>query len=250
MKIIGISDIHGNFRDIPECEVLCICGDIVNLNDQRDMDASRHWWYNRFTSWVNRQPCEKVIITAGNHDFFLEDAYKRGYLQELKNDLSARTNGKLVILINEEYTYKDVKFYGCPFIRPITFQEGRWAFEDDYDTVEDKEKSCYDGIPKDTDILLTHDSPGYNTILGYKKPNSTMYHLFGHWHDGISLPSLREYNCSILNDMYNFKQNFKYQEIDFEREESVTQEDEIPLPVTADILEEENGEDENRDSVL
>lgn len=70
MKICGLSDIHGQFRDIPECDVLCITGDIVGLNDQRSIDASRHWWYTRFTKWVNRLPCKKVIITPGNHDFF------------------------------------------------------------------------------------------------------------------------------------------------------------------------------------
>ena len=44
MKICGLSDIHGQFRDIPKCDVLCITGDIINLNDQRSIDASRHWW--------------------------------------------------------------------------------------------------------------------------------------------------------------------------------------------------------------
>ncbi|QOR57526.1 DNA double-strand break repair protein [uncultured phage cr125_1] len=71
MKICSLSDIHGQFKDIPECDVLCIPGDIINLNDQRSIDASRHWWYNRFTNWVNRLPCKKVIITPGNHKLFL-----------------------------------------------------------------------------------------------------------------------------------------------------------------------------------
>lgn len=42
MKICGISDIHGEFIDTPVCDVLCICGDIVGLNDQRALDASRN----------------------------------------------------------------------------------------------------------------------------------------------------------------------------------------------------------------
>lgn len=119
MKICGLSDIHGQFRDIPECDVLCITGDIINLNDQRSIDASRHWWYTRFTKWVNRLPCKKVIITPGNHDFFLEDAYNKGYYNKLKQDLSARTDNKLVILINEQCEYEGIKFYGCPYINPI-----------------------------------------------------------------------------------------------------------------------------------
>lgn len=207
MKICSISDIHGELIDIPKCDVLCICGDIVGLNDQRSMDASRYWWYNRFTSWVNRQPCDKVIITPGNHDFFIEHAYKNDYLSELKLDLSVRTNGKLVILINDDYTYKETKFYGCPFIRPIFFQEDRWAFRDNYSGTNND--CCYDNIPADTDVLLTHDNPYNNEVLEYYMPKGIPYHLYGHWHDGFSEEVKGRYNCSILDDNYNRKKKFK-----------------------------------------
>lgn len=209
MKICGISDIHGEFIDTPVCDVLCICGDIVGLNDQRALDASRKWWYNRFANWVNRQPCDKVIITPGNHDFFLEDAYKKGYLSELKQDLSVRTNGKLVILINEEYTYNEIKFYGCPFINPIPFQEGRWAFESSH--------TEYNDIPKDVDVLITHDNPYKNMMLGVSLENISpkeFIHLYGHWHDGPSKRDNKSFNCSMLNDMYKRKKGWKPIEIE------------------------------------
>lgn len=279
MKICGISDIHGEFIEIPKCDVLCICGDIVGLNDQRSMDASRHWWYNRFTSWVNRLPCEKVIITPGNHDFFLEDAYKKGYLKELKQDLFVRTNGKLVILINEEYVYNGLKFYGCPFINPIEFQEGRWAFEDDYQGLSKLMECCYYSIPEDTNVLLTHDNPYRNFVLGAcldeKTFTNDLYHLYGHWHSSPSHEENRAYNCSILDDMYNRKKKYKpviievmtkdeiinslytslvaYSKLLDKNElslddikkcfninaEFISQmEDEIPLPVTGDIIDE------------
>ena len=73
MKICGISDIHGNLiENIPECDVLCICGDIVTLNAQRNIEASKHWWETKFIKWVDKLPCKKVIIIPGNHDFYLE----------------------------------------------------------------------------------------------------------------------------------------------------------------------------------
>lgn len=202
MKICGVSDLHGNLPEIPECEVLCICGDIVGLNDQRNIEQSRNWWYNRFTDWVNRQPCEKVIATAGNHDFFIEKAYKDGWLNELKQDLNVRTNGKLVILIDESYTYKDIKFYGSPWIQPIRFQEGKWAFELDY-AMEGPYQ--YESIPEDTDVLITHDNPNKNMDLYKYCQFDKLAHLFGHWHDGIAYKHLNEYNVSLLDDWYNHK---------------------------------------------
>ena len=46
MKICGISDIHGNLiENIPECDVLCVCGDIMPLSVQRNIEQSRHWFH-------------------------------------------------------------------------------------------------------------------------------------------------------------------------------------------------------------
>lgn len=220
MKICGLSDIHGQFKDIPECDVLCITGDLINLNDQRNIDASRHWWYNRFTSWVNRLPCKKVIIVPGNHDFYLEDAYTKGYLPQLKQDLKVRTNDKLVILINEQYDYEGTKFYGCPYIKSIPFQQGRWAFEEDgiVDEKTEKVTSKYDDIPEGIDILLTHDNPFKNALLS-NAPKPKIAHLYGHWHEGRDLPEAGYYNCSILDDYYNNKKNFKPITIDTDEQD-------------------------------
>lgn len=233
MKICSLSDIHGSFIDIPECDVLCIAGDIVDLNNQRSIDASRHWWYNRFTNWVNRLPCKKVIITPGNHDFFLEDAYNKGYYSELKQDLSVRTNSKLVILIDEQYTYKGIKFYGCPWIKSITFQSKRWAFEDDGikpgetdpDTGEVNNTneiiSHYNKIPNNIDILITHDNPFKNELLENAAKHK-IAHLYGHWHDGEDLQEQGYYNCSMLNDNYNHKKEFTPITIDImDKEEAI-----------------------------
>ena len=77
MKICGISDIHGNLiENIPECDVLCICGDIVTLNAQRNIEASKHWWETKFIKWIDKLPCKKVVVIPGNHDFYLEYKYK------------------------------------------------------------------------------------------------------------------------------------------------------------------------------
>lgn len=214
MKICGISDIHGNLiENIPECDILCICGDIMPLSVQRQIPESRHWLYNRFANWVKKQSCNKVILVPGNHDFLLEDAYNKKYLNELKQDMLLRTDDKLVILIDELYTYEDIKFYGTPWIKPIEFQENKWAFSR-FDTYED--------IPQ-CDILLTHDNPFCNEALDVFSFGKSKYHLYGHWHDGSSDVNSGRYNCSRLNSCYSFKKNYEFVVLDIMTEKEKKQ---------------------------
>lgn len=200
MKICGISDIHGDLNiNIPECDVLCICGDVINLNDQRDIPTSKHWWETRFIKWVESLPCSKVIVIPGNHDFYLERMYNECW-GWFKDHMSLLSNKKLEFLIDESFYYEDVHFYGTPWIEPISFQEGKWAFERDFN--DDPLL-----IPK-CDVLLTHDNPYENPHVKVSNSHVT-YHLFGHWHDGKDNPILCRFNCSILDNMYNRKKKFK-----------------------------------------
>lgn len=200
MKICGISDIHGDLNiNIPECDVLCICGDVINLNDQRDIPASKHWWETRFVKWVASLPCKKVIVIPGNHDFYLERMYNECW-GWFKDHMSLLSNKKLEFLIDESFYYEDIHFYGTPWIEPISFQEGKWAFERDFN--DDPLL-----IPK-CDVLLTHDNPYENPHIKVSNSHVT-YHLFGHWHDGEDNPILCRFNCSILDNMYNRKKKFK-----------------------------------------
>ena len=200
MKICGISDIHGDLNiNIPECDVLCICGDVINLNDQRDIPTSRKWWETRFVKWIETLPCKKVIIIPGNHDFVLERMYNECW-GWWKDHMTILSKHKIVFLIDESYEYEDVTFYGTPWIEPISFQESKWAFERDFN-----ENPLL--IPK-CDVLLTHDNPYENPYIDVSNSHAP-YHLFGHWHDGRDNPLLCRFNCSILDDMYNRKKKFK-----------------------------------------
>lgn len=205
MKICGISDIHGDLNiNIPECDVLCICGDVINLNDQRDIPTSKHWWETRFVKWVESLPCSKVIVIPGNHDFYLERMHTECW-GWFKDHMSLLSNKKLEFLIDESFYYEDIHFYGTPWINPIEFQEGRWAFEDKAYAFGNPPP--YD-IPK-CDVLITHDNPEENNRLYMESINKSKYHLFGHWHDGEDDPIRGKFNCSVLDDMYNRKKKFK-----------------------------------------
>lgn len=224
MKICAVSDIHGNLDfKIPECDVLCICGDIVELNVQRNPKESDKWWTVNFVNWVDTLPCRKVILTPGNHDMYIEHLYnnldKTLTLDEFKDKLSTLTNNKVKLLIDESYEFEGIKFYGTPWIAPIHWQT--WAFEDiqhQYD-----EYICpYEKIEK-CDILLTHENPNYNDKLEHNCFGKYKHHFFGHWHNGISYGHLNQHNCSILTDSYQVRKNLKIVTVDIESTEEIKQ---------------------------
>lgn len=288
MKICGISDLHGYLPDnIPTCDVLCICGDIIPLKMQRNLPQSKKWWLEDFCKWAARLPCNRVIFTAGNHDFLLEDLYinRLADYYEFTDKLKDNSNGKVILLIDEAYKYNNAIFYGFPYIRPITFQEKKWAFEDDY---ESKDKpSVYTSLKDiEVDVLITHDNPYKNHILTAYLNNKPKFWFYGHWHEGNSNPLQSMYNCSILNNCYSIKENFEIPTMELDMKKDIIKEifniminnvpaytalkgydstqvnaikeylklnmdfflrdseDDIPLPVTAEVIE-EDGKDEN-----
>lgn len=215
MKICGISDIHGNLlNNIPECDVLCIAGDVITLNAQRIFDASEYWWKNRFVPWVMKLPCKKVLVIPGNHDIYLENLYTTNRWEEFCDYMAINTEGKLHFLIDQSFEYEGISFYGTPWIHPITFQENKWAFQ----IKNYKEDNPYSRIPK-CDVLITHDSPFKNEQLNLNTKNKCNYHLFGHWHDGEEDFLDGKFNCSRLNNYYSFKKDFVYPIINIEHME-------------------------------
>lgn len=289
MKICGLSDLHGKLiKNIPTCDVLCISGDIIPLNIQRDLQKSEQWWLNDFCNWVKELPCKKVIFTAGNHDFLLADLYnhRKGNYYTFVADLEKNSNDKAILLINETYAFQGITYYGFPYIRPVMFQEGKWAFEDNYKGIDNI--GVYSKLKDiETDILITHDNPYKNITLAYYLQHKPKIWFYGHWHEGKSNKQLDYYNCSIRDDRYNMKENFDIPTVDIETRNSVIeeifttmfnnigkytaikaydnfqvnaikefltlnkenllkqQEDDIPLPITGEVIKEENEGDDN-----
>ena len=220
MEICAISDLHGNLiTDIPECEVLCICGDIIPLQIQRNLEESRKWFLEGFCNWIKILPCTKVLFTAGNHDFFLEDIYKDTIkFVNFCEDIKASTNNKAILLIDELYTYKGVRFYGFPYVRPIG-PNHYWAFEDNYkNTFDIGEYNSLENL--NCDVLITHDYPGKNGILNYyiEKMQNKPICFGGHWHEVPSNYRLEYYNCCLLDNSYQIKKYFNIPTVETETE--------------------------------
>lgn len=217
MEIISISDNHGYLPDLPKCDIVCMCGDIVPLNIQRNEQKTYKWFCEVFVVWVNKLDCSNVIIISGNHDFFLSKSY---YL--FKN--SKIDSGKLIYLEDDGVVLDGVSFYGTPWCPVLV----NWAY---YASEEDLYKK-YSKIPDNVDVLLTHCPPkignagvvlqkGWNEGRDFGSweltkvlENKDIKYLFcGHIHSGdhekTVYNNINIYNVSLKDEDYNVKYNYK-----------------------------------------
>ena len=214
MKIAAWSDGHGLLPEINKSDVLCIAGDISPLEIQRNLIAMETWFIEEFLPWCEKVPVKKIILTAGNHDFFFQNYSKIRALIA-----ASKVKRKLTYLENEGITYKDVTFYGTPW---CTGPNG-WAFVGLY------AQSVYNTLPE-CDILLTHQPPQIKK-LGCSFPYTSQERDFGskvlaqniidkniniticgHIHTGesCSLDNHQFYNVSLLNESYKPYKNVTY----------------------------------------
>lgn len=219
MKICAISDLHGDLIDISPCNLLIICGDIIPLNKQTSGHKSLAWLRNKFIPWVTNLPCDKVIFIAGNHDWVAEKS--SGHLFEMFPKYS-----KITYLFHEDYEYEGLKIFGTPYCQRFY----NWAFMRDDEDLQ----QMYKCIPKDLDILITHDAPyGVSDVLlqsGYTKEHignkplreailekEPKYVLHGHLHSTSHefelLGSSKVVNCSIKDEQYQLVYDPIYFEI-------------------------------------
>ena len=221
MKIVAISDLHGNLIDLPECNVVCICGDIFPLSFQSNTIKSISWFLLDFIPWTNNLKCEKVIFVAGNHDILFEDLYQKYHKLdwEIENLLltSHLKNTKIKYLCDSLYVYNGIKFYGSPWCPDLK----QWAFYGD----SIKLQNIFSCIPENIDILITHCPPkigdcgmvlqpgwNYGKDFGCKELASQYprihpkYHIYGHVHS--STHQVTKYldtnlvNVSLLDEDY------------------------------------------------
>lgn len=222
ITVVGMSDLHGYLpKDLPKGDVLCVCGDIVPLDVQRDMVESIAWLCTKFFPWVEASPYEKVIMVWGNHDFIGKFLYtdRNGQHRKPKRVLKKlMAPKKLTLLDDSECIYKGYKFYGSPWIPDLV----DWAFYADHDQLELK----FNRIPTTIDVLLTHCPPRvaefgmvlqhgtYNTLADYgcDELRESVYktkpqlHIFGHVHSGrhsrLEIDGTTYCNVSLKDEDY------------------------------------------------
>ncbi len=161
MKYIAISDTHGCHRqlNLPKGDVLLHAGDVCNQGNREQVAD--------FLVWMSELDFEHKILVRGNHDFdlikkvsLLDIEMPKGILQ--LDHSGIEINGNLI--------------WGVPF--PKDWKNKTW-----------------ENIPKETQILITHQPPysildltptftsrGEKGLLEKVKHVQPKVHLFGHIH--------------------------------------------------------------------
>lgn len=154
LSLCAMSDMHGwppDPKKVGHVDVVLICGDTVPLSYQRSNELTEDWFEHEFKDWVSAIACSRIIIIAGNHDFWMFKKSK----EYVKNKFREWYGDKVIYLQDEMYIYQGVRFYGCPWCQgPLN-----WAFcpGDKYHPVPGV-MQYYEQIPE-CDVLLTHQPP-------------------------------------------------------------------------------------------
>lgn len=128
MKILHISDTHGNHRllkDLPKADLIIHSGDISeNGTDDEVLD---------FIKWFADLDYRRKIFVAGNHDFCLDGEDIEGLPENCH------------YLCNSGVEIDGKKFWGVPYFMS--------------DELNGNTSQLLSQIPQDIDVLVTHRPP-------------------------------------------------------------------------------------------
>lgn len=152
VKLMCASDTHG-LVDIGKlalrairckANVLVLAGDIQPARLDMNPDA-----YFNFTFIPSMMDLYSrgidVVITPGNHDFWLKSRFESGYI---KKEFGRRIH----LLVDKAETVCGLKFYGTPWCPYIN---GQWCYEENDDALAYR----FSVIPRGVDVLVTHSPP-------------------------------------------------------------------------------------------
>lgn len=195
MDIAIASDFHGQWFELEliPADILILAGDILDYYAADQVVNAREQLFEleQLNLFLGHHAAKykEIIIVAGNHDFafqYFPDAARK----KLTN---------AVYLQDESYSFGGYKIYGSPW-QPYF---GGWAFNfldhnSNFFEARDQAIACWDKIPKDVNILVTHTPPLHVLDSNYKGINcgcqylaerlqsldKLLLHAFGHIHAG------------------------------------------------------------------
>lgn len=147
MFITAAADIHGHLPEMAPCDMAVICGDIFPGEMEREPERQGKWFLSDFLPWAEQIECERIILIAGNHDYWIE-----ANNQILLEEFAPSAGHKLVYLCDSGLMFHGLQIYGTPWVPPPARNKA-FALE----KVELKEKFAQ--IPQQVDLLITHTVP-------------------------------------------------------------------------------------------
>jgi uncharacterized protein len=158
MKILCISDIHGQFGDfvpplLPEADLALICGDFTNLGIRLPLEvaAAKRW----MAQLAARYP--RVLYVLGNHDLGLKDPCFEGEGPGIQN------------VVRKVTIYGDYRIVGADLSPCFDVPE----MADDWERMtprEDVDAAYFDSLEA-ADIVISH-CPPFGLLDEYRRPDS------------------------------------------------------------------------------
>jgi len=168
-KICHISDLHGQFTDLPKADIYVASGDLLDnhpiivrpknfydsrriIDHAREAEQQALWFYNNFGHKGHSlreflgSPDAPVVCVRGNHDFIDLGPLFGGEVFELDHDPSRTVE------------YCGLKFGG---FRGVNYIYGEWADELSFQELDDRVAR----LPRDLDVVVTH-TPPYGVLDG------------------------------------------------------------------------------------
>ena len=187
------------YMDLPKGDVLIftgdICGNYHRINQQMkhsdcgcDNRDGLIQQFDDFLRWIHSDSVfpkyDKIVLLAGNHDTYLDEQkcpdqalYKEA--QSLLKDFLHQTNqrtqqergskknsgpdddgkNKVSYLMDSSVSYRGVTIYGTPVTICRVEARGRQMLSNGFERTRHQRQLCWDNIPNDCDILLTHLPP-------------------------------------------------------------------------------------------
>lgn len=234
MRLALASDIHGQWDALnyPKADGLVLAGDLLRSvygPAQPELEAEHQVvelaQFNEFLGDLKHSVGYKfVVVVGGNHDY----AFERREADCRK----ALTHA--VVLQDEAAEIDGLKFYGSPWT-PWFFA---WAFNfprpvENPARARAHARRCWEKIPADTDVLVTHGPPYGIRDEVERGPVGCKYlterlpalkklklHVFGHIHPGageevrkIAGRGVQFVNAAILNDAYTITNEIQVVEV-------------------------------------
>jgi Icc-related predicted phosphoesterase len=136
IRILAISDLHGQLPDIPPCDLLLIAGDICP-DGSKAFQAK--WLDTSWRNWLEKIPAKEVVAVAGNHDRLFEKD-----LHLIPKDL------RWHYLQDSSIILFGLKIYGTPWQLPF------WGA---FNLSDKLLETVYEKIPDGIDIVISHGPP-------------------------------------------------------------------------------------------